>query len=416
MDELMMDWLYNELDPPSSARVAEHMGACARCAAEIGALRRTREAFRDLTDVEPPASLSAILLHEAARRGPQSSPAPSEPARSGGFWTWVQERFRPLALHPAATAVATLVLVGGVAGALYVRHGDMGTSSREEPAPVAAPAPPTSSIDQAYAQPPVADPPAKEAALESAIADENRRRDEDGVGAGLLDGERQAELGKQQASEPQLPEAEAEKIPARLRMEARRKSSGDKGKPADSPSPTGRAAAKDKDKADPAASGDVKTRGVPVPAEPAPVTGDDEADDEGGGAEAAPPAQTVPAAEESSAGRYRDSRLSKSEQGWLSSQEGKLDNAVRSRRCRDAAIIANDILDRNADYYTRRVRDSKAVAPCRSYLAEEQSRRSKLRAQKPAATKASRKGGASGQKARAAPERDESNAADQAKE
>lgn len=127
MDELMMDWLYEELDPARSARVAEHAGGCARCSAELAALRRTREAFRDMPDLEPPPALSAILLHEAARRAPSAEAGavvvavPSD--GDTGLWARIAAWLRPLALHPAATAACTVVLLAGVAGALYVRGG-----------------------------------------------------------------------------------------------------------------------------------------------------------------------------------------------------------------------------------------------------------------------------------------------------
>jgi hypothetical protein len=432
MDELMLDWLYDELDPPRSARVAEHMGTCARCAAEIGALRRTREAFRDLTDVEPPASLSAILLHEAARRAPQTSSAPPvvAPARAG-WWARLLERFRPVVLHPAAAAVAMLVLVAGVAGTLYVRHGDMAgpkhaaeqspTASPAAPVPADSPAPPppapagsatAAAGDTRFAQP----PENEKALLADKTAADPAPRDTDGVGAGLLDGERQAELKQAQAGELDRFEKESKKIPARIRMEERPKAA----------------------KVDDGKRGDVQRRGVdprlvePGLAEPntvssaGPLAENREADDdatdaldrragaEAGAGGAAPPAQTTPPAEPS-AGRfrpYRDPNLSRSEQGWLFTQEGKLDTAVRNRQCRQAAAIANDILDRNPEYYARRVKDSQAVQPCQWFVSDEQGRRTRLRAQKSTATKARRKGGSASQKVKAAPERDAADAAE----
>ena len=138
IDGLMMDWLYDELDPASAARVADHVEACDRCTAEAGAIRRTREAFQSLSDAEPPAAVSAILLHEAARRAPAAAaeaharPAAADsPSSSGSLGQRLRAWLRPLFLHPAAAAVCTLVLVAGVAGTLYVRHGwDM---MREQP-------------------------------------------------------------------------------------------------------------------------------------------------------------------------------------------------------------------------------------------------------------------------------------------
>jgi negative regulator of sigma E activity len=139
IDELMMDWLYQELDESSSARVAEHVHGCARCSAEASALQRTRAAFRDLSPVDPPMAVSAILMHEAARRAPAVAvAAPRAGGAEDGFWARVRSWFRPIMLHPAAAAVAMLVLVAGVAGTLYVRHGDEMADTQDLKLPVTA--------------------------------------------------------------------------------------------------------------------------------------------------------------------------------------------------------------------------------------------------------------------------------------
>jgi anti-sigma factor RsiW len=121
IDALMMDWLYQELQPQQSSSFDAHVSKCARCQAEMAGMKRTREALRELPQVEPPPSISQILLHEAARKAPAA--AAVEPVGGGrrGFVAWLGDLFTPIARHPAATAVATLVVVVGVAGALYVR-------------------------------------------------------------------------------------------------------------------------------------------------------------------------------------------------------------------------------------------------------------------------------------------------------
>ena len=118
IDALLMDWLYDELEPEQQTRLTEHTEGCATCAAEIQSLRATRELLADLPQVEPPPGLSAMLLQEAARH------APATGDERPGFFAWLSGLFQPLVAHPAAAALATLVLVAGVAGSLYVRGVD----------------------------------------------------------------------------------------------------------------------------------------------------------------------------------------------------------------------------------------------------------------------------------------------------
>ncbi|HWM88550.1 MAG TPA: hypothetical protein VNO33_21995, partial [Kofleriaceae bacterium] len=134
----------------------------------------------------------------------------------------------------------------------------------------------------------------------------------------------------------------------------------------------------------------------------------------GGGGAAATATPEPPKARDDSADRksdadgryrpYRDKPLSKKEQGWLDGQEIKLSELARNKRCREAAAIANDILDRNPEFYTRRIGGSKQMEPCRWYVGQEQKRRAARRVQAPRSTKSS--GGAQ-QKVRAAPAKDE---------
>lgn len=116
IEELMMEYLYQELDAAQAEAFKAHVGGCARCGAELASLERTRLAVRSLPELDPPAAVTARLLHEAAKR---ARPAPEE-AR-GGIVGWIASLFRPVALHPAFSAVAALVLIGGVAGFLAMK-------------------------------------------------------------------------------------------------------------------------------------------------------------------------------------------------------------------------------------------------------------------------------------------------------
>ena len=105
IDELMVDFLYQELDAARMAEFEAHVQGCARCGAEIGSLQRTREALRSLPEVEPSPALSARLLHEASKRSPKAA------GEGGGLFGWLGKLFQPVAAHPAWAAMASLVVV-----------------------------------------------------------------------------------------------------------------------------------------------------------------------------------------------------------------------------------------------------------------------------------------------------------------
>lgn len=408
MDGLMMDWLYDELDPSSSAQVAQHVDGCSRCSTEMAALRRTREAFRGMSHLEPPAAISAILLHEAARRSPASAAA-ARAATGSRFRDRLLAWFRPIGHHPALAAMASLVLVAGVAGALYVRRGwDIGAphpvpdvAPADSPAAAPAPAPPTvpgSFAEQGESASAAGDE--GQAVLESEesdrFAESNQARPNkmraraepeapkaptagdgrtDGVVAGLLEGEKEADLRRSQyAQPPEQSQGRRQSGPART-IE-KQKQDVDQGSP-------------------PADDQKINKRGL------------DPSTDAVGGAEGGQAATGKLAEQEldgdAAPAAPSTTRLSKSEQGWLTVQEQKLTALARGKRCREAAAIANDILDRNPEYYVRRIRDSKDVEPCRRDVGVEQKRRAARRAKAPA----SKQAGGGGQKTKAAPARDE---------
>jgi hypothetical protein len=366
MDELMMDWLYEELDPPRSAGVSEHLESCARCSEQLGALRSTRAALRDLPQLEPPPAISAILIHEAARRAPAVE-APDFAAAPTGFWQKLRAAFRPLVLHPAATAIASLILVAGVAGALYVRSAwDIGD-------PHAIP-------DQAPMAPetPVAEAPARLEETQGAAGAAEPGGGKvpqsapraDGVAAQLLEGEKEADL----------------RDATRAKRDVERKqrfASKPKQAPADEPAKSATTGGSDPmlavERGDQSAAANT-------------VSG-------AGPAAPAPPAKEL--ADEDKAEQGRTAPLKKN-QGWLQVQEQRLTALVRNKRCREAATVANDILDRDPDYYARRVGALKEVELCRAYIGNEQRRRAAARQAQPP------KGGAGAPaQTKAAPQPDE---------
>jgi hypothetical protein len=131
IDELMMDHLYGELEADREDAFKAHVDGCARCQGEVAGLDRTRRAFAGLELSEPPAALTAKLLVEAARHAPR--------ARESGFLAWLAGLMRPLAMHPAWAAAASILLVAGVAGMLALR-GSFKTHAPMLERPMSAPA------------------------------------------------------------------------------------------------------------------------------------------------------------------------------------------------------------------------------------------------------------------------------------
>jgi len=122
LDALLVGALYGELEPADEARLAAHLESHPTDRTALDDLRSTRQALRDSRFFElhfdPPASVSALLVQEAARRAP-AAPSSGEGEGEG----WFMRLVRVFALHPAMAAAATLVLVVGVAGSLYMRKG-----------------------------------------------------------------------------------------------------------------------------------------------------------------------------------------------------------------------------------------------------------------------------------------------------
>ena len=120
IDALLIGALYGELDEADRARLDTHLASHPQDRMALDAMKSTRGLLRDAevatAMVEPPAALSALLLQEAARRAPAVRTATG----SGGLLGFLASFLRPVMAHPALSAAATLVVIGGVAGALYL--------------------------------------------------------------------------------------------------------------------------------------------------------------------------------------------------------------------------------------------------------------------------------------------------------
>jgi len=169
IEELMMEYLYQELDAAQSTAYRAHLSSCPQCAAQLAGYERTRQAVRSLPDMDPPAAVTARLLHEAASRRPvQAVEAVAAGMTVGGgrvvraagegkgAWAWLTGWMQPIFAHPGFAAAAGLVVVGGIAGFLAMRGKfDTAATARMESAaaPSVVPEPttataPTASEDQ----------------------------------------------------------------------------------------------------------------------------------------------------------------------------------------------------------------------------------------------------------------------------
>jgi hypothetical protein len=152
IDELLMDFLYQELDAEKTEAFRSHVDSCARCGQEIASLSRTRQALQALPEAEPSPAVTARLLHEAGKRAVR--------AESGGLLGWLHRLIGPVVAHPAWAAAASLILVAGVAGFLSLR-GKV-TGQAQEVAVESAPAAMSAPAAAAPAPPPRDRPAATE--------------------------------------------------------------------------------------------------------------------------------------------------------------------------------------------------------------------------------------------------------------
>ncbi len=110
INELMMEYLYQELDSSEMEHVQAHLQSCAGCAEEFTAYEKTRSMMQGLQDQDPSPSITDLIMQEAIKA------ADPQPA---GFWDRLRESMRLLVLHPAMTAAVTLMMVLGVSFYVY---------------------------------------------------------------------------------------------------------------------------------------------------------------------------------------------------------------------------------------------------------------------------------------------------------
>jgi hypothetical protein len=125
----LLDLLYAEEADGGGAGAGEAEALADDDRRELERLRELRGVLRevrDATEAEAPA-LDDVM---AAARARAKKSTPAMAAAGGGLWARVRGWFQVMAAHPAMAAAATVVLVAGTAGVLYVNgHGSAAPES-----------------------------------------------------------------------------------------------------------------------------------------------------------------------------------------------------------------------------------------------------------------------------------------------
>ena len=100
IDALLISALYGELTPSEESRLAAHFEAHPADKTALATLTSTRDAVRESrilkVQVDPPQSITAVILQEAARRAPKKR----EEEREG----WFARLAKAFMAHPAMAA------------------------------------------------------------------------------------------------------------------------------------------------------------------------------------------------------------------------------------------------------------------------------------------------------------------------
>lgn len=122
IDALLVGALYGELSSTEQAQLTAHLESHPADRSALDDLKAVRERLTSSrifeVQLEPPQSVSALLLQEAARRAPKQVVAADKKE------SWFDRFVRSFIAHPAMAAAATLVLVLGVAGTIYLNGGE----------------------------------------------------------------------------------------------------------------------------------------------------------------------------------------------------------------------------------------------------------------------------------------------------
>lgn len=358
-DSLLVSWLYDELEPAEATRFTRHIEGCDACWRTAKAMIRIRVLMRELPEPPPPPA-SVRILREAAKQ--------TERARRPGPWAWLVSSLELFRGHPAAAAVATLVLVAGVAGALLARGQleDAAPAPWLAGAPLEAEATPAPGDAVAGAVPAAPEPEmdrlSKLAAAGPDRTDEARER-ASGTRRNASPGRTAAEpeSSKRREGARQRPAPERPRAPAAQVMDLALAGESDEGKERHVGHEQAVARA-----GDGSGSGAGSSAGLAAvaPREP------------GGAAEAAavPPITATARSEakpddDSEHAQPRQSAPRRDQRPPSEAMHEALRTALREQECARAVRIAEGIRARDPGYYRARIAGGKELAACRKAAA-----------------------------------------------
>jgi hypothetical protein len=354
IDALLVGALYGELSSTDQERLTSHLEAHPADRNALDNLKSAQQVIRTKLassrifelQLDPPQAISAQLLQEAARRAPRMKHV--DPVANGG---WFARFFHVFVAHPAMAAAATLVLVVGVAGSIYLHTGDKGMV---EPTVGQLAAPAAASKEEAAdpTSPRGASAGSATDAVPVALAEDKPREAVQPSSAGAVGGA--AATGKAGAvAMTESPKLEPARRPAKASPKA-----------AYVETDNGELQPKDLDEAQFAKS-DKKAadrRMDPATVAGAPAAAAPASNDARATAHASMPAPPPPAEAPKAA--------PVSNYAWAKDQHARVAALVRAGRCQEAAPLAVAIKSRDPDYYNSFVATDRALKPCMQYVTE----------------------------------------------
>ena len=404
IDALLVGALYGELSSSDEAILTAHLESHPADRTALDDLKSVRAKFQTSRifelQLEPPQAVSALLLQEAARRAPKIEQRKE---------SWFKRFVTTFIAHPAMAAAATLVLVVGVAGTLYLK-GDR---------PIAEQTIAQSDVTR-LPSPAVATPPMESANAAQGSASDVGGDKAEAVAVKLADEEQAQEgraykaVAKNDAKDAKKGMAEAPATPAAHAGSSRdRLAFGNVDSPkretkpqATTPKPdvprkqyveVGRAdrAPKDLERSDDstatgAAGGTVAMDGdAPRQAGP----GNGLAATTTKSKEASPPPPPVvaaaPAADPGAqpAPAKKSAQKPNTELAWAQTEHQHVAALVKEGKCQEAAPFAIAIKNRAPDYYASNVATDRALKPCMPYITDTSERSEKAAAKRATDTK-----------------------------
>lgn len=355
IDALLIGALYGELTPADEARLAAHLDSHPSDRSALDGLRFTREAVREsrilAVQLDPPQAISALLLQEAHRRAPKVVPLRERASDEGWFARFV----RSFAAHPAMAAAAMLVLVLGIGGIMYKRHGANQFAESAAPASELALTTPSAGSSAAFGG---GTPGAAAPESDGIVA--GKLDQAEGVPVTLADGNAASEkLAKpQQGIEVRTPTLEPKDFEKTPEPKAPKVATTTK-----TPSPPPRTA--------PAATG---AKNTPDAQEFA-MKGDDKTvvgsangvTNAVSGAGATVVDQRV---EEQKKEAAKDAKDLKAEETWAKDQHARVTSLAKAGNCPDAAKLVASIAARAPEYYSTHVATDRNLKTCLAYITD----------------------------------------------